>query len=324
MNKQVGSALITALLVVALLTALISLSAISTQAFKNYTSSIVQYDLKSSLLDYGKTLGIKFLYEHDKPLYALNNNGLIAEFNKKFKNFQNIDTEITVQIFDLQSKININNIMDPLFFSMFLNYIKQISDLEFKKIYMLEIYNWISKGFVVNTNKKSLYRSDSEIIKKTQKFDFKYNNNFPPYIAAHQPCYDISELRLLSFMKPDITNLFANNFIAVPAYTPLNVLTTPIEIIKISNNNLSESILQQLMQYRSNHQFAAIKLWLNKIYGMGVRNEQLAIGSNYYLIKSNLTYKNQSITENTVINIERINNLQTPKFLYKIITKYIQ
>ncbi len=77
----------------------------------------------------------------------------------------------------------------------------------------------------------------------------------PPYRTPNQPMQDVSELRLVRGVTPEIYDQLAPYVTALPEPTPINLNTAPAVLVAAASEKLPEDLVQEVLSRRAERPF---------------------------------------------------------------------
>lgn len=206
--------------------------------------------------------------------------------------FQN--TQLEARVIDAQGLFNINSlnsIMNQTRFLQLLKYalpkISMRQDLQL----MQNISDWLSLSNLS---------------------DPIYAHFDPPYRAAHRPLQDVSELRLVAGMTPQIYSALKPYLIALPAAdssTPqtseININTAPPAVLMTLSSQLTPEKAQSLYECRRGHGVFFNTADYNKVCvkPLGIAAvTNITTHSNYFLVHSSATRRAQQVLMSSLLS----------------------
>lgn len=110
----------------------------------------------------------------------------------------------------------------------------------------------------------------------------------PPYRTPNRALGDISELRLLLGMRDEHYRRLAPFVSALPPEVPLNVNTASPMVLSALADSLSPEMAEQLVAVRGLQGFRDLQAFLSQpvLAGMGVQTEGLAVNTQYFQVIS--------------------------------------
>ncbi|WXL24429.1 type II secretion system minor pseudopilin GspK [Ectopseudomonas mendocina] len=279
MKRQQGMALITVLLVVAVVT-VISAGIIARQQV-SIRSSGNQLHVRQALhYAMGGEILAKAILQRDlsqgnprEPVDHLAERW--ARPNKPFA----LDEggQLQMQIIDLSSRFNINSLVrngqpnQPAV----AQFRRLLLTLQIDAPYAERLIDWIdaddqpSGGFGAEDN--------------------QYLLDPPAYRAANREFADVSELRLILDMTPEDYQRLQLYVTALPADAPLNVNTASARVLTTLADGISFSTAQGLVAARGAEGFPNIKAFEAQVGGMKLQSQRLDVGSRYFQVITDVT-----------------------------------
>lgn len=118
--------------------------------------------------------------------------------------------------------------------------------------------------------------------------DNQYLLNQPPYRAANRVMADVSELRLLAGMTEADYRRLLPFVTALPSDATLNVNTAGALVLSSLGDPLSPSVAESLVAARGREGFKTVDAFLGQpaLAGLGLEAQGLAVGSEYFRVTS--------------------------------------
>lgn len=279
MRRQRGVALVTVLLVVAIVTA-ISAGLIARQqlAIRGIGNQLVSQQAKQYALG-GEALGLAVLARDLKepgsdPLKPVDHP--LEAWAKPLPAFPIEQGEIAVRIEDLAGRFNVNSLVqdDKVNKLAVERFRRLLLRLEIQTPYAERLVDWLDK--------------DQEPTGEFGAEDNQYLLAQPPYRTAGHEMQDASEVRLLLGMSEDDYRQLRPYIAALPAKVPLNVNTASALVLSSLADSLDAAAAKALMGARGREGYRDVRSFLDQpaLAGTGVREAGLAVGSNYFLVRS--------------------------------------
>lgn len=291
-KEQQGSALITALFIMVLVTIAAVAMTLKLQLDIYRTRLNLTTNKQYFAAQFVTFWAMNELSNKKNTFSTSQSNGMVSQFppslSKQYPPFY-----ITGGLYDLQSRFNVNNLTRPnLFLSMFhvLEDSKIKLDLQEERRLVMEIYYWLSP-----------YRPGND---KDNLMPY-YLQQDPPYLPAHQLLYNISELRLLNGVTAFIYNKVSPKLTALPEQTPLNINTMPPELLHILGSGLSKEQVERILKIRGKkgiHNPGKLTQLINELH---IPQEQVTIASQYFVCITNVNYDNSALTYYTILKRTR-------------------
>lgn len=201
----------------------------------------------------------------------INQQGAVAEFPVELSKLDN-NTQISGEMYDLQSRFNMNNVVDKKYISMFMNLIHQVNDqatgLERVTI-ALAAKHWIAD---YNPNRGS------------DTFSAYYLSLKPPFYPAHQPFKSSSELRLIKNVDSSLFMSLQPFITALPETTSININTASKTVLSSLGDGLSESQVNELIQARADRGISNLREVSELMKKLNLPNDEITIDSHYFLV----------------------------------------
>lgn len=197
---------------------------------------------------------------------------------------------MTGSLFDLQARLNLNNLQDVSYQTVFFRLLKST----FKKIELKDLQYIVA----ATTNWISPYQPARGI----DEFMTYYAEQHPPYLPAYQSMQSISEFRLVAGVSADIYQTLLPQVIALPTATPINLNTASSVIIKSLGNGLTDTQLTELLQLRDQKGTFKADDILLIVRDFHIPAAQVTIESEYYLCVGRLQGKELSLNYYLVLH----------------------
>lgn len=286
-KKTRGSALLSALAIMALIAIIATTIMVQLQMRIKQTLWGIQKDTMYLSLDAVTLWGMDTLLNPDFDGHHADNRGKVGVFPKRYQNITpNVIT--TGQMYDLQSRLNINNLVDdgyrPVFFYLF----TQQSGTENPNLQlarMESIIDWLkpadpSRG-------------------KDNNIDY-YLHQKPPMLPSHFNMQDISELNLVSGMNEKVLRAISPYITALPEVTKINIFTAPKAVIKAIQPDITPDGLEHFMEIRdtlSEPEYDIHPL-IEKYH---IPEGLITLESQYFLIIGSVIYQGKHLTQYSVL-----------------------
>lgn len=181
--------------------------------------------------------------------------------------------QLSGQIIDLQTRFNINNLYEtnyqPIFFGLLSQLNIGTASFERKNI-MDAIINWI----------KPLHPNDA----RHDEWSDRYARLSPPYLSAHLPMRNISELRLVYGITPKRYRELEPFVTALPETTAININTSSKKVLLSLGEDIKNNDLDHILNERKQKPYkdiAALTPFLEKYH---IQAEALVVESHYFLV----------------------------------------
>jgi general secretion pathway protein K len=288
-NHQ-GSAILSALFIMILVAIAATAMSLRLQIDINRTQLIQTTNTLKNAANAGETQAIQLL---------INN---AHSYNKSYK--QNIDSnlhlppllwgndiKVKINITDLQSKFNINNLKNS----------EQLKNLT---LLIKHIYPTLSpqQSFLITLQTQEWITKKNPNLINLSSATF-YAKQKPPYLPSHKLLSSITEWRLVKGVSQKTYNQLSPYVTALPEKTTLNLNTAPSEILTSLSLMVKKSHIDNIIQARGKFGFKTLKEAMNNplIKKLGLKEKELTLTSQYFLIKSHARNKENDLTLYTIV-----------------------
>ena len=249
MPRQSGVALITALLIVALVGILTATLAWDNALDLRRTMTQIFHD-EGTQAAYGAENWVSSLLRDDAFDSSNDHLGEIwaAEFPVLPIESQSVQGALTGELADLQGRFNVNNLIgnngevDPIALDQFR---RLLIVLELDPRFAGIAADWL------DADRDAGFPDGAE--------DAIYSGQVPPYLAANQPITSISELMALEGMDKATFDALAPYIAALPGRTDINVNTAPAAVLQSLDESLSVSDVEGLISEREDGGFVDVE-----------------------------------------------------------------
>jgi len=286
--RERGVALITALLVMALVAVAAAAMASRQELDIRRTGNLIDAD--------------------QAYLYAVGAEGWAGQLLRRDHNQNKIDTlgdiwakqlppipveggQIAGHIADLQGRFNLNNLVDangrvdPVALARFQRLLRQN---ELNPNLADAVIDWI------DPNQQPTPPAGAE--------DGIYLSRTPPYRAANRPFTSPSELMLVQGFTPKMYHALAPDITALPTHTPINVNTAPAAVLRILGDGISADQAKALVTARGDKGFASVQAFLSQGPLAGkVSKDGLSVSSDYFLVSADARIGNSRVRLESVL-----------------------
>lgn len=133
---------------------------------------------------------------------------------------------------------------------------------------------------------------DSEKVSLDGAEDNEYLLRTPPYRAANAPLSSVSELRLVKGFTAETVARLAPFVCALPMRTEININTAKSEVLMTLGDNISKADADGMVQDRGLKGYPDIQKFLNSpmVKSRDIKQEGFAVASNYFLIDAAAQY----------------------------------
>lgn len=217
-----------------------------------------------------------------------NASGKIADFPVKLqKNYPNIT--IQGQLYDLQSRFNINNAKEPRFQPILQRLLKNtlttIPANERKTLLQATIH-WISPY--------QPERGHDNLLSY-------YAKQTPPYRPGFQPMPSVSELRRIRGVTKEVYQTLQPYITALPSTTPVNINTASLPLLKALGQGLTDSEAEELVQARGEDGITDINDIHLLMQKCNIGNEEITLESTYYLAEATTSTQDLSLSNYVIL-----------------------
>ena len=303
-----GSAILSVLILLALATTLLG---VFLKNNKSIQSKLNTYEMNGNILlqvnaveDFaGNIIEINHL---DSP----NITSLNESWNKSIKQFVIDPYIVNLQMYDLQSKFNINSLiksnenLDQINSSSEVNYIQYerlnriFRELNLNPDYIDAIIDWID----ADSDTYSFYGAEDDY----------YLTKLLPYRSANNFLFDIDELILIKGFNIEIINKLRPYLTTISIHDYLNINTISLPILKSLHPLLGPINTERIISQRQRKPFDSIKtfgyflkydlrlsdIYINEIIHM------LSTSSTNFQLKAEISYSNYNLEFDSVIKYE--------------------
>lgn len=196
--------------------------------------------------------------------------------------------KISSVIYDAQGNVNLNNLTDSQFQTLFIRLIQLVSPKTSQTTAQnitQAIVDWITPGI------------------NNSKFDAYYTKLNPPYRSPHRPMVSVSELRLVKGMTPELYRNLEPFVTALPDKTKININSAPIPVIMSFSPSIKLDTAKALDAFRRQSPLVNLDMLGNftDIKNSPIGQSSLTVSSDYFLVKTNVTIGDQQITLYTLM-----------------------
>lgn len=271
LTPQSGVALITALLVVAIVTVIATGMASRQQLDIRRSGNVLDHD-QAYLFALGVESWGRSILSQDRRDNSVDN---LAE------NWATVLPPLSVEggnvaghIEDMQGRFNINNLVKdnkPNAVDM-QRFERLLKHLELKPTLSQAVIDWLD--------------SDSERISMDGAEDSEYMVHNPPYRAANGMISSISELRLINGFTKDSIERLSPFISALPAYTNININTASPEVLMTLADGLSATDAEAMTEDRGTRGYTDLQKFLTSptIKSRNIPADGLGLNSNYFMV----------------------------------------
>ncbi|MBA2652116.1 MAG: type II secretion system minor pseudopilin GspK [Tatlockia sp.] len=293
--KQQGSALITALFIMTLVA--IAATAMSTRLQLDIYRT--RLSIASDKLDLTaqavQIWGLGELANANRKFQVSDPSGKVLDFPAKYNAIYPA-VKIKGALYDLQARLNVNNVSDHKYLISFQELLKNTAkkmEQKQREELSISLLIWLNP-----------YQPGQDAVMKLSD----YLKEKPPYYPAQQFMQNISELRLLMGVDAKLYRSLQNYITALPEITPININTASKPILMSLGMGLNESQVNELIEERGKQgisDMGKINLLLQKL---NIRSEQVTIESQYFMAIAYLTSEDLNLTIYTILKRKKDKN----------------
>ncbi len=270
-KSQSGVALITALLVVAIVTVIATSMATRQQLDIRRSGNVLEHD-QAYMFALGVESWGRSILIQDRRENAVDN--LSEPWATVLPPLSVEGGKVAGHIEDMQGRFNINNLVkedkpSAMDVQRFERLLKQ---LELNPSLSQAVIDWID--------------SDSEKISTDGAEDDEYLGHTPPYRTANNMINSISELRLINGFTKEAIERLSPFITALPTYTHININTAPAEILMVLADGITKSDADGMIEDRGTKGYADIQKFITSptIKSRNIPADGLGISSDYFLV----------------------------------------
>ena len=262
-----GSALITALFMMTLIAIAATGMTMRLQLDIYRTQLTLSADQQYNSLQFGEFWAMTQL-KNPKYIYT----GTSPQILQLPKRLSNITApyQLSVTVYDLQSRLNINNLIEPkyiLSLDKLLDKTNHLNKDEQRQL-ILATHYWI-RPYQVNQPQADMLSY--------------YLAQNPPYLPAHQLLKNISEFRLIKGVTPTIYRKLLPYLTALPETTPINMNTASQEVLSTLGYGLKPMQINQIIKARGKSGISNPQKLTILLDKLKIQPELVTIKSTYFL-----------------------------------------
>lgn len=191
-------------------------------------------------------------------------------------------------IYDMQSRLNVNHVMNAegqADFKRLLHIVSPLLDANQVATIQLSVLDWIMPGD--SMNEKGKY----------------YLTLSPPYRAAHRMMISASELQLVEGMTPALYASLAPYISALPTVAPVNVQTASAPVLASLSESMTLDTGKAIEQIRQQQNFPTIEAFLNLdiMKNHKISADKITILSQYFLVETTVKIEKQKVVLYTLL-----------------------
>lgn len=286
--KHKGSALLTALFIMTLVAIVATAMTTRLQLDIYRTRLIINHD-KLYLAAQAVTFwSLTELNNTNRRFSTVNKLGMVAQLPP---NLEHIYNQVTLGggIYDLQSRFNLNNILEKKSMASFINLVKIVfpksNDTDTTNL-VLAVKDWVS---------------NYDLSRGTDNYTSYYLSQNPPYFPSRQIMQSSSEFRLVKDVSPQIFLALEPFITVLPDTTSVNLNTAPKEVIMALGNGVTEAHANELIMSRGEEGIKDIKDVSEILKKIDVPDDQTTLESTYYLTVAYASNEDFNIVVYTLI-----------------------
>ena len=293
-NRQNGIALLMAIMIVALV-AIISVDMITQRQLQIYRTANLYFRDQAYQFCLGiERWGISALYqdfEKDKKESRMVDTHQDI-WNTALVDFDVEQATIEGEIFDLQGRFNLNNLIldGKVQVKWMASYKRLLASLDLPVSLADTLADWI------DTNEQPTGSSGAE--------DIYYIALPAPYRAANQPLVHLSELLLIKDYSPEVYNTLKPYVFVAKPVTPVNINTSSAAVLMAVIPSLSDGQADSLISQIQSEPFLSVAEFLKEsaIEDKAIEVSQVSVLSNFYVVNSHALIDKTKVSLQSVLN----------------------
>lgn len=225
-----------------------------------------------------------------KPWVSQDNMGKVLTFPEKWQTIYP-ETRLSGALYDLQSRFNVNNLINRNFHPVFLRLLDTLTPplaTAEKQVLLANIFHWI------NPPQEGQGQTPQTAIYLTSK---------PPYLPSQQFMAHLSELRLVKGMEKRYQSLTSVTT-ALPEETPINLNTASARVVAALGKGLGEDGIGALLKARGKKGFKTTQAASPLLKKYQISPEQITLESSYFLSVAVAENERMKLTVYTVLKRE--------------------
>lgn len=315
--KARGSAIIVALLIMALVATIATAMAVQQQAQTERTTLVLNTDRTYLYTKAVETWAIRLLIQNYQEAKDSGRSDLNATaIDLLPQTFSDLSVgygfQVSGKVQDLQGKFNLNNLTNEKYETNFVNLILAVDpDVDAKKAKAIATatHDWVSKpkkkkdSGATNNSLASDDDSDSQPTPANSKINSDYTSRHPPYRAAQALMASPSELRLVKGMTSGLYRRLQPFITALPGTTAINVNTASAPVIASLSSSIDLQTAMQIVQTRGDEPYSSMSDFLNDstIQNANIQNGNLTMNSTYFLVTAKVSNSSEKMTLHAMI-----------------------
>ena len=293
-KQQNGIALLMAIMIVALV-AIISVDMITQRQLQIYRTANLYFRDQAYQFCLGiERWGISALYqdfEKDKKESRMVDTHQDI-WNTALVDFDVEQATIEGEIFDLQGRFNLNNLIldGKVQVKWMASYKRLLASLDLPVSLADTLADWI------DTNEQPTGSSGAE--------DIYYIALPAPYRAANQPLVHLSELLLIKDYSPEVYNTLKPYVFVAKLVTPVNINTSSVAVLMAVIPSLSDGQADSLISQIQSEPFLSVAEFLKEsaIEDKAIEVSQVSVLSNFYVVNSHALIDKTKVSLQSVLN----------------------
>lgn len=286
-HKQKGLALISAVMLVALVVMSVSLMMAYHRRAIVDVKITLEKDQVHALLSASEEKAKQLLVHELKTNKIILHPLTVSIITEKYT--------VSGKLYDLQARLNINNVNDPAFLKVW------------KKLLLVSNPTIGDRNIQLMTEALKDWINENPV--KTS--DSYYLHKRVPYHSAHQALVDINELLLVHYFNLPIYKTLLNYVSVLPVATRININTAGPVILTSLSDRITPALAEQIIQYREQHRGfhkVAELTTLSFLAEAEIPGNLLTIQSQYYSLDTVINYHQHQYKFNTLIQVKYIDN----------------
>lgn len=201
--------------------------------------------------------------------------------------------QIKTSIEDLQSRYNLNYLMDAVAIPDFQRLIRAV-------------FPTISEGEATRIA-RATHDFVTPILNESE-FDRGYLAASPAYRAAHRPMQSVSELRLVRGMSPALYQALLPFVSALPKDMLINLQTAPWQVLMTLSAGMTPDIARAIVQMRTQKVLTGTEAFYQSeaVSKLLIPPEKVTVSSSYFLVETVVSKGEQTVVLYTIL--ERLTN----------------
>jgi general secretion pathway protein K len=293
-SHQHGSALISALFIMTLVAIAATAMSVRLQTDIERTNLTVVGDrvyLASQVIPFWAISKLST----NKQYTVADKQGKIARYPSSL---QHIDPSLVIDgsLYDLQSRFNINNLVDNknnfLFLALLEQSIPRLTVTNRIKL-LMAIKQWITPYRLGLGN---------------DEWITYYTKQTPAYYPSQQLLQSISELRLIRGIDAKTYQSLQHAITALPEVTPININTAPLSLLTLVGKGLDDTQLKMILKARGKKGIQNSASLMKLLQKLAMLEGQVTIESQYFLAVAKVTHDALTLTRFSILKRSKDKN----------------